>query len=97
MTARVAADYADVSPWTIRRHVRACGRRGRAFVYSIEELERWMRGHPIASSAVLGQDTPRHEPAPADASIKRIRSLARGAGAETRSELLAIDESKVAS
>jgi hypothetical protein len=44
MTARVAADYSDSSPWTIRRHVRPCGRRGRTFVYSIESVEEWMRG-----------------------------------------------------
>jgi hypothetical protein len=44
MTARVAADYADSSPWTIRRHVRPCGRRGRSFVYAIESVEEWMRG-----------------------------------------------------
>ena len=44
MTARVAADYADSSPWTIRRHVRPCGRRGRTFIYSIEAIEEWMRG-----------------------------------------------------
>ena len=44
MTARVAADYSDSSPWTIRRYVRPCGRRGRTFVYSIEAIEEWMRG-----------------------------------------------------
>jgi hypothetical protein len=49
VTARVAADYCDTSPWTIRRHVRPCGRRGRCFVYSIEDVEAWMRGHPLAT------------------------------------------------
>src|SRR4051794_32569720 len=44
MTARLAADYSDSSPWTIRRHVRPCGRRGRTYVYSIESVEEWMRG-----------------------------------------------------
>ena len=44
MTARVAADYSDSSPWTIRRHVQPCGRRGRNFVYAIEAVEEWMRG-----------------------------------------------------
>ena len=39
MTARVAADYADTSPWTIRRHVPPCGRRGRSFVYAIEDVD----------------------------------------------------------
>jgi hypothetical protein len=48
MTARVAADFADASVWTIRRHVRPCGRRGRAFVYTLEDVERWMRGDPLA-------------------------------------------------
>lgn len=48
VTARVAADYCDTSPWTIRRHVRPCGKRGRVYVYSIEEVERWMRGQPVA-------------------------------------------------
>lgn len=44
MTARVAADYCDTSPWTIRRHIEPCGRRGRAFIYAIETVETWMRG-----------------------------------------------------
>lgn len=44
MTARVAADYADASPWTIRRHVPPCGRRGRSFIYAIDDVEIWMRG-----------------------------------------------------
>lgn len=44
MTARVAADYCDASTWTIRRHVKPCGRRGRSFVYAIEAVESWMRG-----------------------------------------------------
>jgi hypothetical protein len=48
MTARVAADYADSSAWTIRRHVRPCGRRGRTFIYSIEAIEEWMRGMSTA-------------------------------------------------
>lgn len=50
MTARVAADYADSSPWTIRRHVRPCGRRGRSFVYAIESVEDWMRGTGAAQA-----------------------------------------------
>ena len=48
MTARVAADYADSSAWTIRRHVRPCGRRGRSFIYGIEAVEEWMRGSGVA-------------------------------------------------
>jgi hypothetical protein len=51
MTARVAADYADSSPWTIRRHVRPCGRRGRSFVYAIESVEEWMRGLHVKHAA----------------------------------------------
>jgi hypothetical protein len=50
MTARVAADYCDTSPWTIRRHVQPCGRRGRTFVYSIDAVEQWMRGASVAVS-----------------------------------------------
>lgn len=48
MTAKVAADYCDTSPWTIRRHVTPCGKRGRTFVYAIEAVEAWMRGTTIA-------------------------------------------------
>lgn len=48
VTARVAADYCDTSPWTIRRHLIPCGRRGRVHVYSLEDVERWMRGQPLA-------------------------------------------------
>ena len=51
MTARVAADYADSSAWTIRRHVRPCGRRARTFIYSIESVEEWMRGQAPARQA----------------------------------------------
>jgi len=50
MTARVAADYCDTSPWTIRRNVQPCGRRGRTFVYSIEAVEQWMRGASLTAS-----------------------------------------------
>src|ERR1044071_5977223 len=50
MTARVAADYSDTSPWTIRRNVQPCGRRGRTFVYSIDAVEQWMRGASLAPS-----------------------------------------------
>ena len=68
MTARVAADYADTSAWTIRRHVQPCGRRGRSFVYSIEAVEIWMRGEatparnasePPISKPRRGSATPR--------------------------------------
>ena len=47
VTARVAADYCDTSPWTIRRHVRPCGRRGRVYVFAIEDVERWARGQAL--------------------------------------------------
>jgi hypothetical protein len=51
MTARVAADYADASPWTIRRHVPPCGQRGRSFIYSIESVEAWMQGESLRRNA----------------------------------------------
>ena len=51
LTARVAADYCDTSPWTIRRNVRPCGRRGRSYIYSIEDVERWMRGQPVGQTS----------------------------------------------
>ncbi len=66
MTARVAADYADSSPWTIRRHVRPCGRRGRSFVYAIESVEEWMRGTAAGQTRESGSDTkPRRAARPA--------------------------------
>ncbi len=80
MTARVAADYADASVWTIRRHVQPCGRRGRSFVYAIEDVERWMRGQPIAStgSAASTPAAVRRQAGPTvEESIARIRALAR--------------------
>jgi hypothetical protein len=52
MTARVAADYCDTSPWIIRRYLRPCGRRGRCFIYSIETVEAWMRGETIAAAKI---------------------------------------------
>lgn len=61
MTARVAADYCDTSPWTIRRNVVPCGRRGRSFVYAIEAVESWMRGAALPHGAARGFRT--HEPA----------------------------------
>lgn len=56
MTARVAADYSDTSPWTIRRKVPPCGRRGRSFVYSIEAVEQWMRGSALSGALERGSD-----------------------------------------
>jgi len=50
MTARVAADYSDTSPWTIRRNVNPCGRRGRTFIYSLESVEEWMRGAAVGDT-----------------------------------------------
>jgi len=79
MTARVAADYADSSPWTIRRHVRPCGRRGRLFVYSIESIEAWMRGEAVVAKrndAPAAPSKPRAS-APNAASLTRIRELAK--------------------
>ncbi len=54
MTARVAADYADTSAWTIRRHVPPCGRRGRSFVYAIEDVERFFDRVSTAWAPVPG-------------------------------------------
>ena len=87
MTARVAADYADTSPWTIRRHVRPCGRRGRSFVYALEDVERWMRGQAIAAPVVAEEGATRAQPTPAEASIARIRALARSRGDEPGDDL----------
>ncbi len=95
MTARFAADYADTSPWTIRRHVRPCGRRGRSFVYAIEDVERWMRGQPLASPVIGDEGAVRQQPTPADASLERVRAIARARRDEPRDEL-AGDERVVA-
>jgi hypothetical protein len=73
MTARTAADYADSSPWTIRRHVRPCGRRGRTFVYAIESVEEWMRGH----STVPQLETPASKPRRPNARRPHARDLAK--------------------
>jgi hypothetical protein len=91
MTARVAADYADTSVWTIRRYVPPCGRRGRSFVYTIEDVERWMRGQPIASQVVTDGGVVRQQPKPADTSIERIRALARQRGDETSDDLADVE------
>jgi len=72
MTARVAADYCDSSPWTIRRHVKPCGRRGRSFVYALENVEEWMRGQ----STTPRNDVPPWRPRKAIAGAQ-IRDLAK--------------------
>lgn len=80
MTASVAADYAHTSPWTIRRHVRACGRRGRALVFAIEDIDRWMQGEALAQEPRQRPAAMRPAAAPspaAAASIARIEALAR--------------------
>ncbi len=94
MTARVAADYADTSPWTIRRHVRPCGRRGRSFVYAIEDVERWMRGQPIASAVADEEPMGRNAPTPVSAALARIRAIARGEEISERDDAVAIDEGR---
>jgi hypothetical protein len=86
MTARIAADYADTSPWTIRRHVRPCGRRGRSFVYAIADVDHWMRGQAIALPVVGEAGATYAQPAPPDASIERIRALARSRRDDPRDE-----------
>lgn len=79
MTARVAADYSDTSPWTIRRHVRPCGRRGRTFVYSIESVEEWMRGQ---APGLLRDDAPISKPRSTRSNLRRDRELAKADRAE---------------
>jgi hypothetical protein len=91
MTARLAADYADTSPWTIRRHVRPCGRRGRSFVYAIEDVERWMRGQPIAPPVTAEEGVTRQQATPTDASIERVRALARRRRDEPADELADVE------
>jgi len=79
MTARVAADYCDTSPWTIRRHVEPCARRGRNFIYSIESVEAWMRG----DAAMLRPNeasTPRSKPRAGRASAPRSPIPGSGKG-----------------
>lgn len=78
MTARIASDYSDSSPWTIRRHVPPCGRRGRTLVYSLESVEAWMRGESLARRNELpaATTTPRSSALNA-ASLGRVRDLAK--------------------
>jgi len=97
MTARVAADYADASVWTIRRNVRPCGRRGRSFVYAIEDVESWMRGQPIASTTTAEEGVARQQPAPVDASLDRVRALKRGGRRDEGGDDLADVERPMAS
>lgn len=78
MTARVAADYCDSSPWTIRRHVHPCGRRGRSFVYAIEAVESWMRGSAVSDRRpIVVAPTGRKDGAPASESVAKIRHMGR--------------------
>jgi len=78
MTARVAADYCDSSPWTIRRHVRPCGKRGRSFVYAIEDVERWMRGDTLGPQVTSAPPViARRSGSPSRNSIVKIRELRR--------------------
>lgn len=79
MTARVAADYCDTSPWTIRRHIQPCGRRGRCFIYSIESIETWMRGQAVKPARADDAAAPAkaRQARPNVASIARIRKVAR--------------------
>jgi hypothetical protein len=78
MSARVAADYSDTSPWTIRRHIQPCGKRGRSYVYAIEDVENWMRGEAFeprmtsASAAVA-----RRSGVPSTTSFVKIREHER--------------------
>lgn len=88
MTARVAADYCDTSPWTIRRHVRPYGRRGRSFVYAIEDVERWMCGTALGvDSASSGSSSTRRSGPPSAKSISTIRELGRSRNRDAASGL----------
>lgn len=81
MTARVAADYADSSPWTIRRHVRPCGRRARTFIYAIESVEEWMRGQAAAQKL----ETPVSKPRRSNGRrASETRDLAKGKARDVR-------------
>jgi hypothetical protein len=77
MTARVAADYADTSPWTIRRHVRPCGRRGRTLVFAIEDVESWMKGEPVVVRHQPTREMRYQPPTDVAISIDTIGRLAR--------------------
>ena len=90
MTARVAADYSDTSPWTIRRHVRPCGKRGRSFVYAIEDVERWMRGESIEPEVTSAPPViARRSRSPSTPSITKIRELGRSRPRESALTLVA--------
>jgi len=48
-----AAHYCSISRWGLLRAYRngeltPVGRRGRTFTWDIDELDRWMRGTPVA-------------------------------------------------
>lgn len=92
MTARVAADYADTSPWTIRRNVAPCGRRGRSFVYAIETVETWMRGTALADRAplVIGAIARPVGPSSSE-SVARVRDLRRSSDGESTQRLESVD------
>ena len=77
MTARVAADYSDTSPWTIRRNVQPCGRRGRTFVYSIDAVEQWMRGASLAPSREHAPAQPAKRPSTKSTNRGRDRNVTR--------------------
>jgi hypothetical protein len=88
MTARVAADYCDSSPWTIRRHVQPCGRRGRCFVYAIEAVESWMRGSAVSDrQPIVVALTGRKAGAPAGESIAKIRHMGRSRAEDSAANL----------
>lgn len=89
MTARVAADYCDSSPWTIRRHVQPCGRRGRSFVYALEAVESWMRGSSVSDRRpIVVAPTGRKDGAPATESIARIRHMGRSRAEDSAANLV---------
>lgn len=77
-TARTWARIADCSPSSIKRHIRPIGIRGRAKVYAREDVERWMRGEPVATQVHhVTPDLPRVK-SDKDESLNLIASIAKG-------------------
>lgn len=97
MTARVAADYTNTSTWTVRRNVQPCGRRGRALIFAIEDVERWMRGAPVARLAPTLTPVPRQvSTTTTEASLGRIRDLTRPRAGGVAADPLADDADSLA-
>lgn len=88
MPTRLAAIYTSVSPsWLIRAADRGelvpYGKRGRTFTWARSELDRWLRGAPVAAAEPSAQLKPsraakRDTSAIVSAGLERIRRAARG-------------------